>query len=190
MKIFNGWGDGGWGWRINNEGQASTLAETQTEARHLSENEGVVYILSSGFAVSSNVANTFTNIFYIKNTSTTHNLYIGYLRTCNEIPGKWQYTDNPTALGTTSVTAINMKRGADTPLVADVQSFSAAGTTFSDGTTADFPQWIQGGPGHSIQPFEGALILGANQAFGLSFAPFNTTAGDVCITMQAWQIPK
>ncbi len=174
----------GIGQTVNSEGQASTLAEIQTEARHVSS-EGNAFMIASGFAANPATGDDYTNLIYIKNDYTTNHIHIGYLRTCNEQAGKWRYIDAPTALGTTAIAAKNMKRGNSTTLTATIQGFSAAGTTFTDGTTVDFPQWIQN-VGHSIQSFDGALILGPGQSFGLDYAPFASTAGDVCVTMQAW----
>lgn len=171
--------------RVNAEGKAFVLSEARTEARHASS-DGDAFMISSGFAASPSAADDFTAVLYFKNTSTTSHVHIGYLRTCNEQGGKWRYTDNPTALGTTAITAKNMNVGDSGVMTATIQSFAAAGTTFADGTTTDFPQWIQSGPGHSVYPFDGALIIQPGQSFGLDFANFGTTAGDICVTMQAW----
>lgn len=170
---------------INDEGQALTLSETQTEARHVAE-DGNTFLLASDFAVTATVADDFTNIMYLKNESTTMDIHVGYLRSCNEVAGKWQMHFNPTALGTSALTAQNTQLGNSTPLSSTIQTFSNAGTTFVDGTI--FAQWIQGGPGHSIQPFDGSLILPPLTAIGFDFAPFGTTAGDACVTMQVWQV--
>lgn len=184
MQIENGWGDGGWKARITDEGQIYVITESHTEARHKAE-EGKVFMIASGFAASPASADDFTNVLYVKNTSTTKDIHIGYLRTCNEVSGKWRILDAPTALGTSALTASNSNRSNATPLVATVQAFSTAGTTFTDGTAIG--QWIQGA-GHSIQPFDGSYILGPNDSFGLEFAPFNGTAGEMCVTLQCWQI--
>ncbi len=172
------------GMGVNSEGQATVLAESRTEARHVAE-EGNAFLIASDFG-SSLTTNDFTNIFYIKNESTTKNLHIGYLRTCNEAAGKWRLIDAPTALGTTAITAKNMLSGDTTVLVATIQSFSASGTTFTDGTVIG--QWIQS-TGHSIQNFDGSYILKPLESFGLEFAPFATqSAGEseACVTLQTW----
>lgn len=171
--------------RVNTEGQLSTLSEIQTEARHVAE-DGSVFMIATGFAVSSTTGDQFTNIVYILNDSTTKDVHVGYMRTCNEVPGKWRLLYNPTALGTSEITARNMKIGTATPLNGTVQQYSAAGTSFSDGTVLG--QWIQSGPAHSIQGYEGSLILPPLQSIALEFAPFGTTAGDVCATIQLWQV--
>jgi len=169
---------------VNSEFQLSVISESLTEARHVAA-EGDTYLISSGFATTAALADDATNILYVKNTSTTLNMHLGYLRTCNEVAGFWQWIDNPTALATTAITPVNMLRGNSKPLTSIVQTFSVAGTTFTDGTSTDYPQWIQG-EGHSIQSFEGSMILGPDQAFGIEFAPFGTTAGIACATLQVW----
>ena len=183
MKIENGWGDST-KLRITEDGQALTQSENHTEARHHS-GEGEVFFLASGFATTATSADDYTNIFYLKNDSTTKSIHIGYLRTCNEVAGKWRLLDAPTALGTTAITAYNANRAKTQALDATSQSFSAAGTTFTDGTSIG--QWVQNGPGHSVFPFDGSYILGPNSSLGLEFAPFGTTAGDACVTVQCWQ---
>lgn len=185
MTIIKSAGTASNGMSVNSEGQASVISESLTEARHVSS-EGNVYIISSGFAATATVADDATNLLYVKNTSNTLFLHLGYLRTCNEVGGFWQWIDNPTALGTTAITPVNMKRGSTKPLAASVETFSSAGTTFTVGDRTDYPQWIQGGPAHSIQPFEGSMILSPGQSFGLEFAPFGTTAGVACVTLQVW----
>ncbi|MDH5426194.1 MAG: hypothetical protein OEY29_14490 [Gammaproteobacteria bacterium] len=174
------------GQKTTSDGQSLVQSESLTEARYHA-GKGEVFILSSGFATTPAAADDFTNILYLKNDSTTDDINLGYLRTCSEVAGKWQWVEAPTALGATAITAINMNRGSRKTLTATIQSYSAAGVTFTDGTRTDYPQWIQGGPAHSLQPFEGSFIIGPGDSFGLEFAPFSATAGEACISLQLWQ---
>lgn len=175
------------GQKVNSEGQASVIAEVQTEARHVAQ-KGNVFLVASGFITHINTALTFTDLFWMKNTSTTKDIHIGYLRTCNEVAGRWQMYEGVTALDNTPTTieADNMKLGSATPLDATLEAADSTAAAFTGGTV--IAQWIQG-VGHSIQPFEGSLILGPNQSIGLSFAPAATAStNEACITMQVWQV--
>ena len=174
------------GANVNSEGRLETQSHNHTEARHHA-GEGDVYLIGSGFGVGPATADDFTNILYVRNDSTTKEINIGILRTCNEVAGKWRLLKNPTALGTSVITPVNSNLGSSKTLVATVQEFSVAGTTFTDGTVMG--QWIHG-VGHSLFPFQGSVILGPNDAIGLEYAPHSATAGEACATIQCWQIDE
>ncbi len=172
------------GLKVTDEGQAIVLAEVHTEARHHSIT-GEVFILSSGFITSSATADTFAAILYIKNTSTTKSINVGYFRTCNEVASKWRLTKNPTSISnSTSVTAENINFASPITLDATVE-YGAANSTVTGGTVLG--TWIQNGPGHSDPDFSGAMILGPNDSFCLEMAPFASAAGEVCTTIEVWQ---
>lgn len=170
----------------NSGGQSFVLSESHTEARHEAE-AGRAFIIGSGFIVHSDTADTFKAMLYIENTSDEKEIHLGYLRTCNEVPGKWQLHKGVTAISSGSpVAPLNMNGGKKKSLTATVTAGGSA-SDFTGGTI--YPQWIQGGPAHSIQPFDGSYIMGPGDTLGLSFAPFAAaTSNEACITMQLWQV--
>lgn len=141
---------------------------------------GDTYILSSGYI---NITDTGTDnaIYYFKNTSTDRDYHLEFLRTCNDQPGHWRLIKNPTT-GTifntpTSRTPVNSSFQSNN-LISALSYTGADSETFTDGT--EVATWIQPGPGHSIQEFQGGLDLGAGQAMGITYKPTSGT-GDVCI---------
>lgn len=172
---------------VNGEGQVFTLSEIQTEARHVAE-EGDAFFISSGFLTHSNAADATTAMMWFRNDSNTMDIHVGYLRTCNEVAGKWQMFSGVTALDNTpaTITPANSNIGSTTTMDATIEASDTAGSAFTGGLAIS--QWIQNA-GHSIQAFDGSLILGPQQSIGITFAPFATaSANEACITMQAWQV--
>ena len=184
MKIDNGAGSGGYQLEITSDKQAKVLAETHSEARFHSE-KGEVFLVHSGFVVSSAVADTFASIIYIKNTSTTKDIHIGHLRTCNEVAAKWRMKVAATSISnSTATTANNMNSSSTITLDATIE-YGAANSTTTGGD--EMSTWIQPGPGHSEPNLSGALILGPSSTLVLEMAPFASVAGEVCINIECWQ---
>ena len=169
---------------INTEGQASVLSESLPQSAHNS-NFGRTFVIESGFISSSATADTTSAILFIKNTSTTKNLYFGLFRTCNEAAMKWIMKTGATALSSeTPVTPQNSQIGNALILDATV-NMGAQNATVTGGT--EFATWING-TGHSIPNNNGALILGANQTLTLECLPFASVAAEVCVTIECWQV--
>lgn len=166
------------------DGQALVQAEVHTEGRHHSE-RGETFIVRSGFITSSATADTFASIIYLKNTSTTKQVHIGYLRTCNEVAAKWKFIRNPTSISnSTAVIPLNMNFTSAIMMDATTEVGSATSTTTGG---SEMGTWIQGGPGHSDPNFSGSFIIGPNDSFALEMAPFASVAGEVCTTFEVWQ---
>ncbi len=166
------------------DGQALVQAEVHTEARHHSE-RGEAFIVRSGFVTSSATADVFVSLIFLKNDSTTKQLHIGYLRTCNEVAAKWKLIRNPTSISNpTAVIPLNMNFTSAKTFDGTAQSGSATSTT-TGGT--EMGTWIQGGPGHSDPDWSGSFILGPNDSIALEMAPFASVAGEICTTFEIWQ---
>lgn len=171
---------------INAQGQALTQSETHKEVRQHS-GEGDAYMVASGFVTHVNTADTYTGILWIQNDSATKNIHIGYVRGCNEVAGKWQAKRGVTALSSSAtVTPVNMQFGSKKTLSATVEAANATTSVFTGGTL--FTQFMQGGPGHSVFDFEGAIILQPGESFGLEFAPFSTaSSNEACAFFECWE---
>lgn len=168
---------------VNNEGQASVIAETQPQAAHHAL-EGRSFIIHSSFISASATADQTSAIIFIKNTSTTQNLYLGRLRTCGEAAMKWIMKYGATGMSAeTSIVAENMNIGNQTPLDADIR-FGAQDSTVTGGTV--IATWING-VGHSDPNYRGSIILPANASVTLECLPFASVAAEVCISIECWQ---
>lgn len=170
--------------RINAEGQAYVLSEVHTEARHRS-NDGDLYLGKSGYVTSSASADVFSVIYWLKNDSTTKDIHIGHLRTCNELTGRWRMIVDSTAVSSsTTVVPLNMNRGKKSNVLDATAEYGVAGATLTGG--AEIATWINA-DGHSTEDFAGSIILGANDTIAFEYAPFAATANPVCVTMEIWQ---
>lgn len=171
--------------QVNDEGQLSTISEIEVLAAHNAK-FGRSFMISSGFSSASATADTTSAALYIKNTSTTKNLYLGITRTCGEVAFKWVMKTGATGMSTeTLVTPLNMKLGDANTLDAIVY-IGTQDATVTGGT--QFMTWINSA-GHSSPDYEGAVILGANQTMTLECIPFESVAGgsEACISIECWQ---
>ena len=186
MEIKDGTGTGN-RLKITDEHQALVQSEVETEASHHAK-LGHTFLVGSDFVVYN--VSTETTVLQITNTSTTKNIYIGYLRTCNQDAGMWRlYTGTTGFTNSTTPSAYNMYTGSASSLDATIVGGSVTPGTYSSSTYASqtqMAQWIQST--HSISPFDGSFILAPNDEFSMSFEPFTGTVNNVaCITLQVWQ---
>jgi len=160
-----------------------TFSTQRTEAAKNTV-DGNTFWLASGF-VPLTTTGSFSGIFYVKNTHDTENLNIDFLRTCNFSPSQWQLYRNSTTgtliSGGTAITPGNANFGINTPLSSTVLG-GADGDTITDG--AIVAQWINGA-GHSVQNFQGTIVLAPGNSLSLNCKP--TVATTACVTAMAWQ---
>lgn len=173
------------GQQINSSKQALSQAEMHAEVRHHAE-LGKAYTLTSGFVTSSATGDTFASILYIKNTSETEVLFLGLTALGSEVAGKWKIVRNPTSISnSTAITPLNMNHNSPATLTATVEYGSATSTTTAGDDTGHY---IVDGPGHEELPLDGAIQIGPNSSITFEFAPFASAAGEVCVTIDGWQV--
>lgn len=174
------------GQKITDEGQALTQSESHSEARHHTA-KGVVFMLASGFVTHNDSADTFTGIMWFRNDSTEDQVFVGYMRSCNEVPGKWRLKRGVTELSSnTTITAQNMNIGSPKTFEGTIEAGNAPTSVFTGGTVVG--QWIQGGPAHSDPDWQGAFTLSPGASMGLEFAPFAAASNnEACVTVEVWQ---
>jgi hypothetical protein len=179
MKISDGKGSG-------QEAQVSlnrllTQAAASTELHENSITDAQVYMFSTGAFISLTTTGTETGILYIKNTSTTKNLFIHEIRTCGDVAQKVTFYKNPT--GGTLVT--DETAGQSTNL--NFTSSNSADATIYKGADA---KTVTGGTwlgqhinhiGHSNNQTGDALVLGRNDSLAITFEV--ASAGDVCVAI-------
>lgn len=171
---------------ITDNGQALVQSETHSEARHHSA-LGDAFMMASGFVTHINTADTYTGILWFSNGSESKDVHVGYMRSCNQVAGKWQLKKGVTALSSpVTLTPSNMNVGSPRTYVGTAEGGNATTSIFTGGTVIG--QWIQNGPAHSDPDWGGAFILSPGDSFGLEFAPFATASADeACVTVEVWQ---
>lgn len=172
--------------QIDNEGRAVVSAHAQSSMAHHSIYDGDVFIIATDFLTFSAAAEGAA--LYVKNTSPTKPVHVGAVRTCSDVMGniKWTMnhgaTSHNTGTGTqTTATAENMNTQSNLALSADLYA-GTNGTTVTGGTQVT--QWIDHGPGHSVQDFEGGMIIGPGDSMSILATPSAT--GDLCLQMIVW----
>lgn len=148
---------------------------------------GDAYLMASDFIALTTTA-SFNGIWYVKNTSTTHNIHIEAIRTTSTVNTLWQLIKNPTAgtlvSGGAAYTPVNANFASGKVLSATVMK-GADALTITDGTL--FGQWMTGVYGLYERRHEGAIIIGPNNAAAVQCKP--TGAGSVGCTLSVWSEP-
>jgi len=166
--------------KVDSNHRLYTYATTQTENKFVSLNYGNAYAFSTNGFISLTTTDTEIPIFYLKNTSTTKNLYISRIRTCGNVAQKIILYANPTGgtlLTNTAGTKTNINLTSSNTAEATVTK-GGEGITATGGT--HIAQHING-IGHSNDPWEDSLILGTNDSIYISFEV--ASAGSVCVAV-------
>ena len=180
MKIEDGRGTGKLA-EVDTNNRMLTQAASSTELHENSRTDAEVYMFSTGAFITISTTATETGIFYLKNTSTTKDLYIHSIRTCGEVAQKVTFYKNPTG-GTlltdqTAAQVTNLNFKSSNTASADVYK-GADAKTVSGGT------WLGqhiNGVGHSNIETGDALILGRNDSLAITFEV--DSAGEVCVAV-------
>lgn len=173
--------------KVNSENRIETVAITFPEVAHISAEDQQAYVVASDF-VSLTTTGSFNGIQYIKNTSTTKNLHVERIRVCSSEAGHIQckLIKNPTT-GTlisdaNEGTKVNSNFSSNNLFQGLTYAASADGKTITDGTQSS--NFIIKSPGHTIQDYQGALILGPSDSLALVCKPSATTV--LCSEMQVY----
>jgi hypothetical protein len=127
---------------------------------------------------------------YIKYTG-DGSLFIDKIRSCGTATSmnslQVQLRKNPTA-GTivdsaVTATAIPSNLGSSKTFTGQAYTTSADEQTFTDGTI--FSQYTTHLPGHSIQDYQGALILPKGSSLGIE-CKTSVSAEEMCFEIQGW----
>ena len=156
-----------------------TSSTARSTFQFASDTLNTAYDFSTGAFISLTSVDTESGVFYLKNTSTTKDLYIHTIRTCSEVGHKVTLYKNPT--GGTLITnasagvATNMNLGSSDEADATVYK-GADGATITGGSI--MTQHIND-VGHSTGEFQGALILAPDTSIAISFEV--PSAADACV---------
>lgn len=167
---------------INDEGQAHTLSEIQTEARHVS-GDGKVIIINSG-PITTTASTTHKAVLFVKNTSTIDNLHFGLIKMSATVAGEWRWVKNPTSISNTGTAPSEENFNFASNSVATLSTSSGSATSDTTGGT-DFVDFT----GAFFGDMTGSLILGAGDAIAFEFAlESGTTQGKAFVTILVWTV--
>ena len=163
---------------VTSDNKLATFSVSRAEIEDVSLNDGEAYVFATSNHIDVPIANTLYGIFYVENTSETKKLYIDSIRSCGTAVQKWNIYKNPT----TSTVIDDQTAGVSTNMnfssanTADVNVYQGTGTSFTGGTLVE--NWVND-VGHSLEHYNGAVILGKNDSLGMSA---NIAAsGDLCV---------
>lgn len=181
-EIIDGTGKG-YTAKVNESNQLEVNAVVIDKQQSVSINEGRAFTFASSFQTLT-TAQSFQAVFYLKNTSTTRNLFIQKIGTSSDVSNRWKLIKNPTA-GTIVTSAqagvsTNMNFFSSISPEATVYA-SGEGGTFTDGD--GFFEWINND--RSVKSFNGSLILGVNDSIGVE-AWVTSSGGTISTEFQTW----
>jgi hypothetical protein len=174
---------------VNENNKLNTFAISEPEIAEISERTGEAFIITSDF-VALTTTGSFSGIVYIKNTNTSKQLFIDKVRVCGtgSSMGSMQcvFYKNPTTGTLISdandgiVVASNL--GSTVTFTGTIYAASGDAKTVTDGT--QFSQFTIHLPGHTIQEYDGALIIPGGSSMAIAVQPsYATTA---CIEIQGF----
>jgi len=175
--IEDGTGDG-FDAKVNSANQLETFSVSRNEMTNVSISDGDTYLFASGDFINITTTGTETGFLYVKNTSATKNLHIQSIRSCGDTIQKWKvFTGVTTGTLVSAATAGSSNNINQTSSnSADVTVYKGVdGSTRTNGTMIE--HWINN-VGHSIEVFDGAMVLGRNDSITLTLE--TDTAGDYC----------
>jgi hypothetical protein len=188
VEIVNGVGDQNRA-KVNKNNRLETFSITESRMADISLRDGLSYIITSDF-VSLTTTGAFSGMLYIKNTDSSKNLFVDKVRVCGTGTSmnamQCKFFKNPTTGTLISdqndgiVVAANL--GSNETFPGLVYAASADGKTVTDGT--QFSQFTIHLPGHTIQEYDGALIIPGGSALAIAVQPSASTIA--CLEVQCW----
>jgi len=185
MELSDGTGFG-YRAKVNNQNQLETLAVTTNRVADISNNEETAHLIATDF-VSLTTTGSFNALLYIKNNS-SKTLFIQTIRTCSDGSGSLQLRliKNPTS--GTIVSDASAADSRSSNMASSVSFDGLAYTASGDGKTItdgdNLTQFINKSPGHSIQEYDGAVVIPKGKSIGLTCKP--SVATTVCVEVQCW----
>jgi len=172
--------------KVDSDQRLNTKSVIQSRVSDVSKREGNSFLLASGF-VSLTTTGSFNGMLYLKNTS-DDDLYIATIRTCSDTAGNLQVKiiKNPTLGTLISDANVALKAssnyGSSKEFGGLVYSASGDGKTVTDGD--DSTTFINHSPGHSIQEYQGAIIIPKGKSMAIVTKP--SVATTACVEIQCW----
>lgn len=179
MEIYLKDGSGnGFSAKVTEDYKLETQSVTSSLASYESERHGDAFILSTNF-ISLTTTASFNGILYVKNTeSSNKSLYIEQIRVCGGLCAgastmQVRILKNPTAGTLISDQNAGFAENANTLsgklFSGDFYVASADGKTITDG--AHWSNFQGHAPGHSLQEYDGTIIIGRNDSLAIELKP-------------------
>ena len=175
--------------KVNEQNRVETFSIIESRISDISNRDGKSYILTSDF-VALTTTGSFNGMLYLKNTSTDKDLYIDRVRVCGTGTSmnamQCRFVKNPTT-GTLISDAnagisVASNLGSNEEFEGVNYAASGDGKTVTDGT--QFSQFTIHLPGHTIQEYNGAIIIPNGSAMAIEVKPGAATTA--CIEVQCW----
>lgn len=174
--------------KVFSDNSLSVSSVSKSQMVKISESNGEAYIFANGGYPNITTLSTEHAILYVKNISTVSDLHIYSIRSCANQVSKWRMYKNITG-GTIisgAVAALDNNLNLSSPNKCDCDSYSGGdGVTYTGGTM--FEHWIND-VGHSIENFDGAVILGPSAS--LTITVELDTAGYICCRMIGYFVTR
>jgi hypothetical protein len=175
--------------KVNSNNRLETYAVDRSRMADVSQRNGEAFLLTSDF-ISLTTTASFNGVMYVKNTDPDKLLFIDKIRICGTGTSmgyaQTKFVKDPTAGtlisdanagGTVPSNLSSNKSFAGTNYAA-----SGDGKTVTDGT--QFSQFTIHLPGHTIQEYDGSLILEGGASMAILVKPSYAT--EICVEIQCW----
>lgn len=188
IEILDGSGKG-YRARVNENKRLETFSVTESRIADISNSTGESFIITSDF-ISLTTTGSFNGLLYIKNTDPDKIMYIDKIRLCGtgSTMGNFQtkFYKQPTT-GTLISDAnlgivVPANLGSTSNFSGIVYAASGDGKTITDGT--QFSQFTTHLPGHTIQDYQGSLIIPGGFSMAIAVKPSYAT--EACVEIQCW----
>jgi hypothetical protein len=188
VEIVNGVGNQNRA-KVNKNNRLETFSITESRMADISLRSGEAFLITSDF-VSLTTTGSFSGMLYIKNTDSSKNLFIDKVRICGTGTSmqnmQSKFFKNPTT-GTlisdqNDGIVVPANLGSAESFPGTVYAASGDGKTVTDGT--QFSQFTIHLPGHTIQEYDGALIVPGGSSLAIAVKP--SAATEACIEVQCW----
>jgi hypothetical protein len=175
--------------KVNAQNRLETFSVIESRISDISNREGKSFILTSDF-VALTTTGSFNGMIYIKNTDTSQDLYIDRVRICGTGTSmnamQCRFVKNPTT-GTLISDAndgisVAANLGSNEEFAGTNYAASGDGKTITDGL--QFSQFTIHLPGHTIQEYNGAIIIPGGSSMAIEVKPGAATTA--CIEVQCW----
>jgi hypothetical protein len=189
VEIVDGTGDGQKRAKVNKNNRLEAFSITERRMADISIREGRSFIITSDF-VALTTTGSFNGMLYVKNTDASTNLFVDKVRVCGTGTSmnsmQCKFFKNPTA-GTLISDAndgiiVPANLGSNEAFGGTVYAASGDGKTVTDGT--QFSQFTIHLPGHTIQEYDGALIIPGGSSLAIAVQPGAATTA--CVEVQCW----
>lgn len=174
----------GYSVKVNSDNQMETYTVAEPKSSYVSNAKGSSYLLATGGFIS--ITSGESAVFYIKYTGEKL-LHIDSIRSCGNQSQKWRMYKDSTG-GTITSGAAAVKGNAN---LTSSNSLSATVLKGADGLTVTggsvMENWINN-MGHSIEDYQGAVIMGKDDVIVLTCEV--DTAADVCVRVLCYEEEK